>query len=328
MENKFVDMLFIEREKAKNFFQKHYKTVIPILKLFGGLLVFFTLENLYGYSKIWSSVWFIAIMIGLFIIVPIRYDYLISSIFILFNLTNVSFDVAGLYFVFILIVYLLILRLIPNYSWIMVAVPVLFYFKIPCLIPILIGMFCGVSSVVVMGLGIITYFYASYVREVVILLNSATQKETVVAFRKIMQFMSKDGELILTVFIFFLVFIITHMLHRQERDYAWYLSAIFGGITYLILKLMQTLLLEVDISILGVVIHTLLAMIVAMVIQFFQCVIDYSRSEKIQFEDDEYYYYVKIVPKISIPEGNKNIKKISTTSKRRKRNKEEKTSNE
>lgn len=327
MENKFVDRLFIARERVKNFFQKHYKTVIPILKLFGGLAVFFTLENLYGYSRTWSSVWFIAIMIGLFIIVPIRYDYLISSIFILFNLTNVSLDVAGLYFAFLLIIYFLILRLIPQYSWIMIAVPVLFYLKIPCLIPILIGMFCGISSVIIMAVGIITYFYASYVNEVVILLNSAAQKETVVAFRKIMQLMSRDSELILTLFIFCLVFLITYVLHKQETEYAWYLSVVFGGITYLILKLMQTLLLESDISITSVLIHTLLAVIVAMIIQFFYCVIDYSRSEKIQFEDDEYYYYVKIVPKISIPEGNKNVKKISTNSKRKRKSKEEKTSN-
>lgn len=327
MENKFLDWLLINRERVKNFFQKHYKIMIPIFKLLGGLLVFVTLESLYGYSRTWSSIWFIAIMIGLFVIIPMRYGYLLSSIFILLNLINVSLDVAGLYLAFILIAYLLILRLIPRYSWIMVAVPVLFYFKLPCLIPILIGMFCGLSSVIIMVLGIVTYFFAFYVEQVVILLNSAAQKETVVAFRKIIQLMSRDGELILTIFILCLVFIITYVLYKQARDYAWYLAIVFGGITYLLLKLMQTLLLESDISIVGVVSFTLISMIVAMAVQFFHCVIDYSRSEKVQFEDDEYYYYVKIVPKISVQEKNKNVKKISTTSKRRKKNKEEKTSN-
>lgn len=327
MENRFFDWLLIQRERVKNFFQKHYKIMVPIFKLLGGFLVFVTLENLYGYSRTWSSVWFIAIMIGLFVIVPVRYGYLLSSIFILFNLTNVSMDVAGLYLAFILIAYLLILRLIPRYSWIMVAVPVLFSYNLPCLIPILIGMFCGLSSVIIMVLGIVTYFFSFYVKEVVILLNSASQKETVVAFRKIIQLMSRDGELILTIFILCLVFIITYFIYKQARDYAWYLAVVFGGITYLILKLMQTLLLESDISIVGVVTYTLISIVVSIVIQFFYCVIDYSRSEKVQFEDDEYYYYVKIVPKISVQEKNKNVKKISTTSRRRKKDKEEKMSN-
>ncbi len=327
MENKFLDGLLIYRERVKNFFQKHYKIMVPIFKLLGGLLVFFALESLYGYSRTWSSIWFIAIMIGLFIIIPIRYEYLLSSIFILLNLTNVSLDVMGLYLAFILIAHLLILRLIPTYSWIIVAMPVLFYIKLPCLIPILIGMFCGLSSMIIMVLGIVTYFFSFYVKEVVILLNSASQKETVVAFRKIIQLMSRDGDLILTTFILCLVFIITYFIYKQARDYAWYLAIWFGGITYLILKLMQTLLLESDISIVGVVSYTLIAVIVATIIQFFHCVIDYSRSEKVQFEDDEYYYYVKVIPKISVQEKTKNVKKISTTSKRKKKNKEERTSN-
>ncbi len=323
MENKFFDKLLLGRERIKNFFQKHYKIIIPIFKLLGGLFVFFTLENLYGYSQIWSSIWFIAIMIGLFIIIPLRHAYLLSSIFILCNLTNVSFDVTVLYLAFILIAYLLILRLIPGYSWIMVVVPVLFYFKLPCLIPLLIGMFCGLSSALIMILGTITYFFSSYVKEIIILLNSAAQKETVVAFRKIVQLMSRDNELLLTIFILCLVFLVTYTIYKQEKDYAWYLSVVFGGLTYLILKLLQMLLLEGDTSIAKIVGTTLITMAIAAVVQFFSCVIDYSRSEKVQFEDDEYYYYVKIVPKISVQEKTKNVKKISTSSKRKKKSKEE-----
>ncbi len=323
MENKFFDKILLFRARIKNFFQKHYKTLIPILKLLGGLFVFFTLENLYGYSKIWSSAWFIAIMIGLFIIIPLRYAYWLSSIFILCNLTNVSFDVTVLYLAFILVAYLLILRLIPDCSWIMIVVPVLFYFKLPCLIPLLIGMFCGLSSIVIMILGIITYFFASYVKEIIILLNSAAQKETVVAFRKIIQLMSVDKELILTIFILCLVFLVTYTIYKQERDYAWYLSVIFGGLTYLILKLLQMLLLESNSSIASITGMTVIAMIVSAIIQFFSCVIDYSRSEKVQFEDDKYYYYVKVVPKISVREKSKNVKKISTSSKRKKKTKED-----
>ena len=28
--------------------------------------------------------------------------------------------------------------------------------------------------------------------------------------------------------------------------------------------------------------------------------VDYSRTERVQFEDDEYYYYVKAVPKVVV----------------------------
>lgn len=40
--------------------------------------------------------------------------------------------------------------------------------------------------------------------------------------------------------------------------------------------------------------------------------LDYSRTEKVQFEDDEYYYYVKAVPKMTVATPEKKVKKITT----------------
>lgn len=44
---------------------------------------------------------------------------------------------------------------------------------------------------------------------------------------------------------------------------------------------------------------SLAALLAATVIQFFRCIIDYGSAEYIEFEDDEYYYYVKAVPKVT-----------------------------
>ena len=39
--------------------------------------------------------------------------------------------------------------------------------------------------------------------------------------------------------------------------------------------------------------------------------VDYSRTQRMQFEDDEYYYYVKAVPKIVVSAPEKTVKKIN-----------------
>jgi hypothetical protein len=46
------------------------------------------------------------------------------------------------------------------------------------------------------------------------------------------------------------------------------------------------------------------------VVQFFKTVVDYSRVENTQFEDDDYYYYVKAVPKLQT--GNKNKNRVAS----------------
>ena len=48
-----------------------------------------------------------------------------------------------------------------------------------------------------------------------------------------------------------------------------------------------------------VIVGSVISVVIAMIIQFLFFNLDYSRTERLQFEDDDYYYYVKAVPKIS-----------------------------
>ena len=48
-----------------------------------------------------------------------------------------------------------------------------------------------------------------------------------------------------------------------------------------------------------------------MIIEFLFFNLDYSRTERLQFEDDDYYYYVKAVPKVAVTAPEKNVKQIT-----------------
>ena len=48
-----------------------------------------------------------------------------------------------------------------------------------------------------------------------------------------------------------------------------------------------------------------------LIAEFFFLSVDYSRTETLQFEDDEYYYYVKAVPKAVVSGTNKQVKRFS-----------------
>ena len=72
------------------------------------------------------------------------------------------------------------------------------------------------------------------------------------------------------------------------------------------------LVMNVSVSVGAVVLGTLGSLLLALVVEFFVLSVDYSRTEYTQFEDDEYYYYVKAVPKMSIAVSNKKVKKINS----------------
>lgn len=53
------------------------------------------------------------------------------------------------------------------------------------------------------------------------------------------------------------------------------------------------------------------AAVIGVILELFFFSVDYSRSENLQYEDDEYYYYVKAVPKIVVSTPEKTVKRIN-----------------
>ena len=62
---------------------------------------------------------------------------------------------------------------------------------------------------------------------------------------------------------------------------------------------------------------------IAFVLEFFVFGGDYSRTERLEYEDDEYYYYVKAVPKASVSTSERSIKKINAEPVREEKKKED-----
>ena len=76
--------------------------------------------------------------------------------------------------------------------------------------------------------------------------------------------------------------------------------------------LVGDLIFDINESLLSVILGTVLSFLLVLVLQFFVFYVDYSRTEKVQFEDDEYYYYVKAVPKVTVAKPEKKVKQISS----------------
>ena len=60
-----------------------------------------------------------------------------------------------------------------------------------------------------------------------------------------------------------------------------------------------------------IIVGSVISTVIALIQQFLFFNLDYSRTERVQFEDDEYYYYVKAVPKIYVTTKEKKVKRIA-----------------
>jgi hypothetical protein len=65
----------------------------------------------------------------------------------------------------------------------------------------------------------------------------------------------------------------------------------------------------------GMILGTIFSALISIVVLFFRHILDYTSVENVQFEDDDYYYYVKAVPKIKIELPKRSVKHINEKNK-------------
>ena len=79
----------------------------------------------------------------------------------------------------------------------------------------------------------------------------------------------------------------------------------------LVLGLVGNIVLSVDLSLVSLIVGTALAIGFGLLAEILFLSVDYTRTEYVEFEDDEYHYFVKAVPKIGVAVPEKNVKQIT-----------------
>lgn len=90
---------------------------------------------------------------------------------------------------------------------------------------------------------------------------------------------------------------IVWLMHRMAVKYAWMVAAGTGLLIYVGIRCISGVVLQIPVPALTVILDVALAAVTAMTAQAFLFSLDYRRTENVRFEDDDYFYYVKAVPK-------------------------------
>jgi uncharacterized membrane protein len=117
----------------------------------------------------------------------------------------------------------------------------------------------------------------------------------------------------LVLAVMLLTLVIVYLIRRMSIAHAWF-AAIVTGILFETVGLVAGyMMLGIHGKTLAVILGNIVSFLIALVLEFLFFNLDYSRIERLQFEDDEYYYYVKAVPKAVIASGQKKVKRFNGT---------------
>ena len=100
------------------------------------------------------------------------------------------------------------------------------------------------------------------------------------------------------IVIFAITIVVTSILKKFNYSYSIYIAIAAGTVVNILGSIVAGYIVNNDVPMGSVVAGSLIGIILAGIIRFGQGVLDYKHTERVQFEDDDYYYYVKAVPKI------------------------------
>lgn len=304
--------LLTYRDNIKAFFSRYDYIVTPILKFLLSMLVFFTLNSQFGYMPLLKNGMLLFLLSCICAFLPTEMITGIGGIMIVLQSMQVSLDVGFLTLAMILIFYCGYMRFFTKTGIIVLLVPLCYYCHMIYALPIVLGFLVGPTAIIPAVFGVILYYYENGLGELVNVLAASTEDDSVAGYQYIMDILIHNNIMIWTFVVFACVILVTYVIYRMSFANSWIVAFLAGGFLNIILFLVGNVTLKIDIQTGSIFLGSLVGVLAAIVIQFAKGIVDYQKAELLQFEDDDYYYYVKAIPKLSVTESNKNVKHINS----------------
>lgn len=299
------------KQKIKAFYSEHDMLVLSLLKFLLGFLLFQGINTSLGFMKPLNNIFVVLILAIICAVLPINAMTVIGCIMVIVHCYAIGIEVAGFAGLLILLLLMLFLRFTSQDNLALVLTPVAFTFKIPVAVPIGSGLLRGPSCAVPACCGVVLYSFMQVVQEKSAVLQGK-ETEIIQKLQLLLDGLMKNQEMWITIVAFIIVLMTVYLISRCSFDYSWKVANIAGAVVYIVITVLGGMFLSVDVNIPGVILAAVLSVLIGFIIEFAVLGVDYSRSEHTQFEDDEYVYYVKAVPKSIVAQKKKSIKKIST----------------
>ncbi|MBQ9926768.1 MAG: hypothetical protein IJO65_02220 [Lachnospiraceae bacterium] len=308
--------LLVAKQYIKKFIAKYDVYLKPLLKLIVALASLMMINAKIGYMQKIDNLSIVLMAALMCSFMPMNFIVFIAAVFIVLHMYALTLECAAITLVIFVVLFLLYLRFSSKDTLVVVLTPMSFVLGIPYVMPLIMGLLGTPVSAISVGCGVIVTFLIGYIADSATTLSGMEAEEMSTKIRFIIDGFLDNKEMFLTIAAFTVIIVLVYLIRRLSVDYAWTIAIIAGGLASVVIFLVGDLMFDTNVSILGLIVGTLFSMLIAKIVEFFAFHVDYSRTEKVQFEDDEYYYYVKAVPKVTVAAPSRTVKKINTSKKR------------
>ena len=300
------------RERLRSLYGRFEIYVKPAIRFVAAIITFLLINGTIGYmSKLKSP----AIAIALALVctfLPVNATVVLAAALVLVHLLALSLEACVVALLLFLLMFFMYYKYAPKNGYSAVLTPVLCQLRIPHAVPTAIGLYKEPYSVISMVCGIVTYYFLKGIRENDVLLSAEEDDAMLARFRLVLQQIVNNKEMYITIVAFSLTAILIYVIRKQSFAHAWTIAIAVGNVVNLLVLLIGSFLMGTMENVLWQLAGTVVAVVVGLIMECFLFHLDYARIEQVQFEDDEYYYYVKAVPKVFMSTQEKQVKQINS----------------
>ncbi len=302
--------LLVLRESVRVIYSKYQVYILPLAKFLLCFVVLTGLNSQLGYMSTLNNSAIVLVVALMASFLPVNFMILASVLFSLGHFYAIGIEAAAAGFLFSFLLLVLYFRFTPKDTLVVLLLPLCFAMKIPAIIPIAVGLLLNPVSIFSIAFACTAYYFIQVVSQNAVLLGGSSELEMLDKFRLVVDGMIHNREMYVMIIAFSFTVFVVYMIRRLSIDHAWLIAIGSGALVCIIFIMVGDMSLNTDISIPATILGSIFSVAIAIVIKFFKFNVDYSRIEKVQFEDDEYYYYVKAIPKFTVSRPNKQVQKI------------------
>ena len=306
-----MDNLFVLRGKLQEIYARHSRIFDKLFQFVLALAVFYLINNNIGFMKILTQPTVTLALAVICTFFPLLITLIAAAALILCHMYGASLGmllVTGMLFFVMFVFYL---RLSPKMAVIVLLTPVAFMVGIPYVMPIACALVSGPATMIAIICGTVVHYMIQYVKKAAPALQGEEAASLMTQITAYVKQVFQNRQMWIVIVAFIICFLVVYVIRRQALDHAWKIAIAAGTVVNIVVIAAGNIAMGTHTEYASLIVGSIFAILVGMILEFFFFSVDYLKSENMQFEDDEYYYYVKAVPKLAVSTQEKTIKRIN-----------------
>lgn len=288
------------REHMLAFYGKYTTAVRIIFKFLLAFAAFYWIRSVIGYQAIPSNI-FVLLVLALFCsILTVKVTPVICGCLLTAQAFGLGYEAGAITVVIFLLLLILFLRFVPNDSLILILLPMAMALGAPEAVPVCFGLKRKPSSILSVSSAVLIYYLIDTLHNAPAAFKSLTDAGMTERLGVLTNGIFTNKDMVLNLLTLSAVLLLVYAVRKLSFNHSWFVAVILGALLYPLMEILGYFVLGTSFLPIPVFIGTAVSIAVALALMLFIFDVNYAGSESLQFEDDDYYYYVKAIPKVAV----------------------------